>query len=180
MTYIRGRVQRLLVGTAAVLLVTGGTWSGGATAQAKPNQGTPGDINTLAGYLSRGYNLKNCAPQPLLANVVARLECNRNPDPSGPAGAQYFLFAEPTYVVTTFKNAIHQPGVNLEHCGNATSPTTWVDGTSTAGQVACVTIGQQGGVAEIIWTNDARNMFGFVRGTNPNLAPLYQWWQSNR
>src|ERR1700758_3187771 len=70
--------------TAAVL--TGGfAVAGAANAIADPNTGSPAEMNTLAGSLSKGYDLNNCAALNLTTGQLAALACGHNPDPAGPA-----------------------------------------------------------------------------------------------
>jgi hypothetical protein len=165
----------LRAATAAALL---GSLSclGTATATADPN--SP-DVNTLAGSLSKGYSLSNCAPQVTSGGVLAQIACNQNTDANGPAGAQYFLFPNADALASTFKSSIHQDGINLTNCGDNQSPASWSQQGSTVGQVACATVSQQGGVAQIMWTTDAKNVMSFVRASNSDVPTLYKWWLTN-
>jgi len=148
---------------------------GTATATADPT-------DTLAGALSKGYTTSNCSPQAasevkdLLPNAVAVLQCGQNSDPNGPAAAKYFLLPSSADTASAFTKLIAPD--TLGNCGDAKSPTVWHQGSSTdsAGQVAC---GTYQGEAEVTWTTDAKNIVSFVRGSNADIASLYQWWRTN-
>ena len=159
-------------------LVTGFAFAGAATASADPvNTGNPADINTLAGSLSRGYGLNNCTPQAITGGQLARLTCGQSPDPNGPVQAKYILFSNPDDLAGSFKASIKDDV--LTACGDAgQSPTSWHQGSSTTntGSLACGTY-QNG--AEIIWTNDAKNILSLIRASNTDVGTLYQWWRSN-
>jgi hypothetical protein len=170
------RLTTALRTASASLLMGGFALAGAATSTADPNSS---DVNTLAGALSKGYSLSNCAPQPTSSSVLAQIACNQNPDPNGPAGAQYFLFPNADALASTFKNTIHQDGMNLTNCGDTQSPASWSQQGSAAGQVACATVQQQGGVAQIIWTTDAKNVMSFIRASNSDVPSLYKWWLTN-
>jgi hypothetical protein len=168
------RLTNALRAATAVALMGGSAIVGTATSTADPD--SP-DVDTLAGALSKGYSLKNCAPEPTSAGVLAQIACNQNTDPNGPAGAQYFLFPSADALASTFKTSIHQDGVNLTNCGNSQSPAPWSQYQgNTAGQVACATMQQQGGVAQIMWTTDAKNVMSFIRASNDDVGSLYNWW----
>jgi hypothetical protein len=166
-TALRAATAAALMGSVACL--------GTATANADPN-------DTLAGSLSKGYTTSNCSPQQLsevqsaFPNVQAVLQCGQNADPSGPVLAKYFLFANSADLASAFTKLIGSD--TLVNCGDAKSPTTWHQGSSTdsAGQAAC---GTDQGQAEVIWTTDAKNVLAFVRGSNGDTAALYQWWRTN-
>jgi hypothetical protein len=160
---------------SASALVAGVALAGAATSSADPSA----DVNTLAGSLSKGYSLSNCAPQPPSGGVLAQIACNQNTDANGPAGAQYFLFPNADALASTFKTSIRQDGINLTNCGDAQSPASWSQQGNPAGQVACATVQQQGGVAQIMWTTDAKNVMSFVRAANGDVPSLYKWWLTN-
>jgi hypothetical protein len=147
-----------------------------ATATADPNSA---DVNTLAALLSKGYSLSNCAAQPVSAGVLAQIACNQNADPSGPAGAQYFLYSGADGPATTFKALTSGGNLTVTNCGDSQSPTSWQQGGSTAGQVVCGTVPGQGNAAQITWTTDAKNVLSFVRASNSDVASLYKWWLAN-
>jgi len=170
------RLTSALRAASASALVAGFAVAGAATSSADPNSA---DVNTLAGALSKGYSLNNCAPQPPTSDVIAQIACNQNPDPNGPAGGQYFLFPSGDALASTFKRSIHQDGINLTNCGDSQSPASWSQQGNTAGQVACATVQQQGGVAQIMWTTDAKNVMSFIRASNSDVPSLYKWWLTN-
>jgi hypothetical protein len=162
--------------TSASALIGGFALASAATSTADPSA----DVNTLAGTMSKGYSLSNCAPQPPTSGgVLAQIACNQNPDANGPAGAQYFLLPSADALASTFKTSIHQDGINLTNCGDAQSPASWSQQGSQAGQVACATVQQQGGVAQIMWTTDAKNVMSFIRASNSDVPSLYKWWLTN-
>jgi hypothetical protein len=169
------RLTAVVRAASASALIGGLAVAGTATATADPSA----DDTTLAGALSKGYTLSNCAPQPHAGNVLAQIACNQNPDPNGPAGAQYFLFPNADALASTFKTSIRQDGINLTNCGDAQSPATWSQQGNQAGQVACATVQQQGGVAQIMWTTDAKNVMAFIRSANNDVSSLYKWWLTN-
>ncbi len=170
------RFTTTLAAASASALLGGFAVTGTATSTADPSSS---DVNTLAGALSKGYSLSNCAPQPASSDVLAQIACNQNPDPNGPAGAQYFLFPSGDALASTFKRSIHQDGINLTNCGDSQSPASWSQQGTAAGQVACATVQQQGGVAQIMWTTDAKNVMSFIRASNSDVPSLYKWWLTN-
>ena len=98
-----------------------------STATADPNSA---DVNTLAAFLSKGYSLSNCAPQPLSPGVLAQIACNQNADPSGPAGAQYFLYNSADGPATTLKGVLSGGNLTVTNCGDSQSPTSWQQGAA--------------------------------------------------
>jgi hypothetical protein len=160
----------------AAALVAGFAFAGAATATADPNPGNGADINTLAGALSKGYGLNNCTAQSVPTGALAYLQCGPSPDPSGPMLAKYLLFGAGTDLANSFQALIG--GDTLSTCGDASSPTRWHQGSSTtsAGSVACGTFQ---GHAEIIWTNEAKNVLGVIRASGSDVPSLYQWWRNN-
>ncbi len=166
----------LRVATAAALM---GSFAclGTATATADPNTGTSDDVNTLAHLMSKGYSLSNCTAQPIEGAQLAALTCGQSPDASGPVQGKYILFSTAADSTAMFKTSIKDDV--LTNCGDAgQSPTPWHQGNATtnAGQVAC---GTYQGAAEIIWTTDAKNVLSYIRGSNADVAALYQWWRTN-
>jgi hypothetical protein len=163
---LRAATAAALMGSFACL--------GTATATADPT-------DTLTGALSQGYTTSNCSPQApsevasVFPTVVAILQCGQNADASGPVLAKYFLFANSTDLGSAFTKLIGSD--TLTNCGTATSPTVWhlQNSTASAGQVAC---GTDSGQAEVIWTQDAKNVLSFVRASNGDSASLYTWWQA--
>ncbi len=150
-----------------------------ATATADPtNTGSPADINTLAASMSKGYGLNNCTAAAISGNQLAALTCGHSPDPGGPVQAKYYLFNS-TDAMNAFFNANIKEDV-LSTCGDTStkSPSPWhqSSGTTNAGQMAC---GTYQNAAEIIWTNDAKKVLSYIRGSNTDASALYQWWQSN-
>jgi hypothetical protein len=159
---------------AAVAALAGGlAMAGTATSAADPNA----DLNTLAASLSKGYGLNNCTPQNLSSGELAALTCGQSPDPAGPVQAKYILFSNADNLAGSFKASIKDDV--LTACGDSgQSPTTWHQGSSNAnsGQVAC---GTYQNAAEIIWTTDSKNVLSYIRGSNTDVAALYQWWRAN-
>ena len=152
-------------------------FAGATTATADPtNTGSSGDINTLAGSLSKGYGLNNCTAQNLTTGELAALTCGQSPDPAGPAQAKYILFSNGNDLAGSFKASIKDD--TLTSCGDAgQSPTTWHQGSNAnAGSVAC---GTYQNAAEIIWTTDAKNVLSHIRASNTDVSALYQWWRTN-
>ena len=100
-------------------------------------------------------------PSRLPAVCAAVLQCGQNSDPSGPVFAKYLLFNSSTDLTSSFTSSLGSD--TLTNCGDAKSPTTWHQGSSTdsAGQVAC---GTYQGQAEVIWTTDAKNVMSLIRG----------------
>jgi hypothetical protein len=37
----------------------------------------------------------------------------------------------------------------------------------------------QGGVAQVLWTADAKNVFALIRASNSDVGSLYKWWLAN-
>jgi hypothetical protein len=170
------RLTAALRTASASVLMGGFALAGAATSTADPNSS---DVDTLAGAMSKGYSLSSCAAQPTSSSVLAQIACNQNPDPNGPAGAQYFLFPSADALASAFKTSIHQDGINLTNCGDSQSPASWSQQGTGAGQVACATVQQQGGVAQIMWTTDAKNVMSFIRAANGDVPSLYKWWLTN-
>jgi hypothetical protein len=167
------------VRAAALTVLLGGFAAAGTiTATADPTTGgNSADLNTLAASLSKGYGLNNCTAQNLASGELAALTCGQNPDPSGPAQAKYILFNSADSLAGSFKASIKDDV--LTACGDAgQSPTTWRQGSSSSdsGQVAC---GTYQNAAEIIWTTDSKKVLGYIRGSNTDVASLYQWWRAN-
>ena len=162
---------------SASVLVCGFAVAGTAAATADPNMGSQADIDALAGSLSKGYDLKNCTPQPIAPGQLASLQCGQNADPAGPAEAKYILFGNGDDLGAMFKTSIKEDV--LTNCGDQKSPTVWHQGsmaTSDAGQVACGTFQN---AAEVIWTTDAKNVLSYIRAANADVPPLYEWWRNN-
>ena len=170
----------LRAATAAALMCAFGFLGGAiATADPDPNTGTSADVNTVAGNLSKGYNLNNCTAQPITGSQLAALICGQSPDPSGPAQAKYFLFGSSDELATAFKNNIKDDV--LTNCGDSSTkgPSPWHQGanaTTNAGQMVCGTYQND---AEIIWTTDAKNILSDIRTSNSDVPSLYKWWQTN-
>jgi len=164
----------LKVATTAALMA-GVACVGSAQSSADPSA----DTSALAALMSKGYSMSNCAAQPLTPGVLAQIACNQNSDPSGPAGAQYFLFDSADGPAATFKGLLDQGNLTPGNCGDIASPTTWKMNGNPAGSLVCGTVPGQGGVAQITWTNDAKNVLSFVRASNSDLAALYKWWYVN-
>ena len=170
-----GHLTNPLRCAAAAALVGSFAYMGVATANADPT-------DTLTGALSKGYSSSNCSSQPVsevkdaFPTVQAVLMCGQSTDSLGPSGGKYFLFPSSADVGSAFTKLITSD--QLTNCGDAKSPTTWHQGSSTdsAGQVAC---GTDDGKAEVIWTTDAKNILSFVRASNGDTAALYQWWRTN-
>ncbi len=163
---------------AAVAALMGGlAFAGTAAASADPDTGNQSDIDALAGSLSKGYDLKDCTPQPIAPGQLASLQCGQSPDPNGPAEAKYILFGNGDDLANMFKTSIKED--TLTNCGDQKSPTVWHQGsnaTSDAGQVACGTFQN---AAEVIWTIDAKNVLSYIRASNTDVPPLYEWWRNN-
>lgn len=158
---------------AATALAGGLTMAGTATSAADPNA----DLNTLAAALSKGYGLNNCTPQNPSSGELAALTCGQSPDPAGPVQAKYVLFGDADNLAASFKASIKHD--TLTACGDSgESPTTWHQGSSddNSGQLAC---GTYQNAAEIIWTTDAKKVLSYIRGSNTDVAALYQWWRTN-
>lgn len=160
-------------------LTAGFALAGGGPAAADPaNSGSPSDINTLAGSLSKGYGLNNCTAQNIdRARQLAALACGQSPDPKGPAQAKYVLFTNADNLATAFRATIKEDV--LTPCGDANqSPSSWhKDGSNaSAGQAAC---GTYQNTAEIIWTTDAKKVLSYLRASNADVKALYQWWRAN-
>ncbi|WP_407685705.1 serine/threonine protein kinase [Mycobacterium sp. HUMS_1102779] len=152
-------------------------FTGAAPAAADPNTGNQSDIDTLSNALSKGYDLKVCAPQPIAPGQLASLQCGQSPDPDGPAEAKYILFSNGNDLGNMFSTSIKEE--TLANCGNEKSPTKWHQGssaTSNAGQVACGTFQN---AAEVIWTVDAKNVLSYIRASNNDVPALYEWWRNN-
>lgn len=168
-----GPLSNVLRAATATALVGGVAAAGTVTATADPTA----DLNTLAASLSKGYGLNNCTPQNLSSGELAALTCGQSPDPAGPVQAKYILFSNADNLAGSFKASIKDD--LLTACGDSgQSPTTWHQGSSNAnsGQVAC---GTYQNAAEIIWTTDAKNVLSLIRGSNADVAALYQWWRAN-
>ena len=159
----------LRVATAAALM---GSFACLGTVTAAADPSSP-EVSTLAGSLSKGYSLDNCTSQDPPSGALAAIQCGQSPDSSGPALATYLLFANPADTTGSFKTSIN--GMTQTNCGDTESPTVWgrQQGT-TAGQVAC---GTYQGVAEIIWTTDAKNVVSVIHSSNTDVPSLYQWWR---
>lgn len=162
---------------AAAALLGSFAWLTTTTATAEPDTGNPSDTDALAGSLSKGYGLNDCTAETITGAELAALSCGQNPDSAGPVQAKYVLFSNTNDLTGSFKTSIKNNA--LTACGDSDqSPTTWRQGSSdaTAGQVAC---GTAQNAAEIIWTNDAKNVLSYIRAANTDVAALYQWWRTN-
>ncbi len=165
-----------LTATAALVGIIAVTGSAAATAD-PAGTGNRSDINTLAASLSKGYGLNNCTAENITGGELAALTCGQSPDPSGPVQAKYLLFSNGDEMAGSFKTSIGEDV--LTGCGDSVqSPTAWHQGSSStnAGRVAC---GTYQNAAEIIWTNDAKNVLSYIRGSNTDANALYQWWRPN-
>jgi hypothetical protein len=172
-------LSNTLRAVAAAALMSGFTFAVATTATADPpNTGTPADVNTLAGSLSKGYGLNNCTPQQLTeSGELAELICEQSPDPSGPRGALYALFSNGNDLAASFSATIRD--VSLTACGDSgPSRATWQDSSGQiAGQVACGTYKND---ATLTWTTDSKNTLGHITASNPDVNSLYEWWRANR
>ncbi len=171
-------LSKALRAATAFALAGGFAFAGAAAATADPtNTGNSADINTLAASLSKGYGLNNCTAGNIDAGELAVLTCGQNPDPAGPVQARYILLNNADSLASSFKASIKDDV--LTACGDSgQSPTTWHQGSNNAnsGSVAC---GTYQNAAEVIWTTDSKNVLGLVRGSNSDVAALYQWWRAN-
>jgi hypothetical protein len=169
-------LTKALHAAAGAALVGGLAFAGATTAAADPTTGGGADINTLASALSKGYGLNNCTAQTVPSGVRTYLLCGQSPDPSGPLLGKYFLFNDGDALTNSFKGVIG--GDNLTNCGDKPSPAPWHQGSSTAnaGSVACGTFQSH---AEIVWTNEAKNVLGVIRAAGNDVPALYRWWQDN-
>ncbi len=171
-------LSKALRAAVAAALAGGFALAGAAMAAADPtNTGNPADLNTLAGSLSKGYGLNNCTAGNIDAGELAVLTCGQNPDPGGPVQARYILLNNADSLNGSFKTSIKDDV--LTACGDSgPSPTTWHQGSNNAnsGSVAC---GTYQNAAEVIWTTDSKNVLGLIRGSNADVAALYQWWRAN-
>ena len=170
------RLTNALRAATAGVIVGSFAFAGAPTATADPTSGTSADINTLASALSKGYGLNNCTAQAVPSGALAYLHCGQSPDPGGPTLGKYFLFSTGNALASSFRGVI--AGDTLSNCGDASSPTPWHQGSSTtdAGSVACGTFQSH---AEIVWTNDAKNMLGVIRAADGDIPSLYKWWRDN-
>jgi hypothetical protein len=167
----------LRAASAATVLVGGFALAGAATSAADPNTGSASDVNTLAGALSKGYGLNNCKSQPLTEKgEIAELQCGESPDSSGPAAAQYGLFASSADAAATFANAVKDG--TMTACGSdiTQSPGSWSQNGQTGGKLACQT---NQNLAAVTWTTDNKNLVGQIIGRNGDVNALYQWWRAN-
>jgi hypothetical protein len=169
-------LSNALRAATATVLAGGFAVAGAANAVADPTTtGSSADINTLAGSLSKGYDLNNCTAQNLTSGQLAALTCGQSPVPSGPAQAKYILFNNGDNLAGYFKDSIKDDV--LTACGDIQSPTTWHHGNSAdAGSVAC---GTYQNAAEIIWTTDSKNILSYIRASNNDVLALYNWWRAN-
>ena len=169
-------LTNVLRAATAAALMGSFAFAGAAPATADPNTGSSADINTLASLLSKGYGLNNCTPQNLTAGELAALTCGQSPDPSGPVLAKYVLFGNGGDLTSMFTHSINEDV--LANYGDAKSPNVWHQDSSTdsAGRMACGTYRNQ---AEIIWTRDTKSVLSYIRGSNTDVAALYQWWRTN-
>jgi hypothetical protein len=159
---LRAATTAALVGSFACI--------GTAAATADPSP----EVNTLAGSLSRGYNLDNCTSQQPPSSALAAIQCGQSNDPNGPALGTYLLFANAADTTGSF--TANTKDMTLANCGETESPTVWGrQQGATAGQVAC---GTSQGVAEITWTTDAKNVVSLVRAANADVSALYGWWRT--
>jgi hypothetical protein len=165
-----------LRGAWAAALMGALAFAGATTSAADPTTGGGADINTLASALSKGYGLNNCTAQTAPSGAAAYFLCGQSPDSSGPMLGKYFLFGDANALTNSFKGVIG--GDVLTNCGDKSSPTPWHQGSSTAnaGSVACGTFQ---GHAEIVWTNEAKNVLGVIRAAGGDVPSLYRWWQDN-
>lgn len=162
---------------AAIALMGGSAIVGTPTATADPGIGSPSDLDTLAGLMSRGYSRDNCQPAELAGPALAEFDCGHNPDDSGPATGVYQLFGNGSDLATAFDSGIHD--MSLSACGdNGDSPGTWHHGRTgqMGGHVAC---GTYKNAAVITWTTDSKNVLSRIRASNTDVNALYQWWRTN-
>lgn len=163
----------------AVALIGACALAGTAPAAADPaNTGSPTDINKLAASMSKGYGLNNCTAAAITGDQLAVLICGQSPDPGGPVQAKYYLFGSADQLNAFFTANVKEEDT-LTACGDSStkSPSPWHQGTSgNGGQMAC---GTYQNAAEIIWTNESKNMVGYLRGANADAPALYRWWQAN-
>ncbi len=172
------RLTKALGAAAAAALIGSFAVLGTATAAANPgDSGSSADLDTLAGAVSKGYDLSNCTTHQLTASgELAELLCGQSPDSNGPANAFYALFDNGTNLASSFSSSIKD--LSMAACGDAgESPTTWRQGSAgqTAGRVAC---GTYNNAATIIWTTDSKNVLGHITASNGDLDALYQWWRT--
>jgi hypothetical protein len=174
-TPLRAAMAAALVG--GVVVATAATAHADPTTTPSTPTTSPMDLNNLAAALSKGYGLNNCTPQNIIKGELASLVCGQSPDANGPVQAKYIMFTNGDNLATVFKNSIKDDV--LTACGDqGQSPTSWHQGSSTtnAGSVAC---GTYQNAAEIIWTNVAKNVLGYIRASNTDVQALFGWWRAN-
>lgn len=141
--------------------------------------GSQADINTLANNLSNGYSLNNCTAMPIGGGELAALTCGKSPVAKGPVQAKFMLFSSAADLTRWFNSSIKDDV--LVNCGDSATngPAPWHQGpnaTTNGGVMACGTYQK---AAEIIWTTDAKNVLSYIRASNADMPPLYEWWQAN-
>jgi hypothetical protein len=163
------QLTKALPAGLAAALVGGFACLGTATASADP---TPANILTAA--LSKGYNASNCSPAQV-DGALAAFDCGQNGDDNGPASARYVLLGNPNDLAGAFTTSVG--AMTQTNCGDVKSPTVWRQSNTAdpSGQVACGTFEGQ---SEVLWSTNARSVISLIRGSNGDVAALYNWWRT--
>jgi hypothetical protein len=178
MHLIASAVRGLAIVLPFGLMIAAGPFT--AAADPSPNQppSDPQNVQKLMGLVSKGYGPANCKAIPTeWQGQLAKVECQVNDDPAGPDWAMFVLYGDPNDLKSDFKGAVGNDQTLPCVPGGDSKPHTWNYGqnsTDVAGWVACGTFN---GTAEVIWTNNAKDLLGVIEGND--LADLYQWWQTN-
>lgn len=140
----------------------------------------PAAEQRLLGMLPGGYDEGACEPVAAPEGAVARVSCEANTDPGGPASATYTLARDAGALESTFDAIVAES--SMVNCpGNIQSPGPWRRNATPDQVSGTLYCGLQGNVPVVGWTDDEELFVAEVHADpqGPNLAQLYTWWSSH-
>jgi hypothetical protein len=161
--------------TRAARLIAIPVCSGAAVLGSTAN-GAASPSDTLMGMLPQGFSSANCQEAPK-KTALAKVTCDQNSDPAGPAAAVFALYGNLDELAAQFQDTADRGAVATSCPGGQASPGTWSDSSSgqTGGQAECATMSMGGdSKPAVIWTDNGKMMAAAIIGSD--MTSLYQWW----
>jgi serine/threonine kinase PknH len=152
------------------------------TTATTPSTPYPAALDRLLSLLPTGYPAGTCKPDGApLPGATVSVTCGQNTDPGGPAVSTYALFSDLAGLGDAFAGFMDS-GTVVACPDDKASPGKWwhlSDPKTILGPLACAT--REGGVPQVMWTNQHTKVFALVRGTaqGPGLGQLYKWWTAH-
>jgi hypothetical protein len=191
-----GRPRLAIIGAvcAAVLIVVAavGFWMlrPASTTAGEPNTGAdetaesptpdPEAATRLFRLIPPGYPAGACTTVTPPKDALAKLDCQKNVDPGGPATASYTLLSDKVALRAAFDGVVR--GTRVVNCPrNMQSPGPWRRNATpqlVSGTLVC-------GFAQtrptVAWTDEIALVLNTVESAppGPNLDQLYDWWSTH-